>query len=269
MKSLLSTLLFFFPCTVFAQLINATPREDMQPYLDAHLAYPAKALKKGKQGKVVIGLLINKEGGIDSLAGLTNLGYGMEEEAIRVLKKTAPWKPATFAGMPVAMFFSQPIIFVLPADEKKKASIREVIDDVKTSRYLLLGLKTASEKKELILTKPQFFHQIRGIINDEYTALADSGIYELVLTSEHGDFYMSRTANFDMEDTKVGGLFHPFEQPDTLLFWTCPILSKTKAFKKFSGGRISHMGLSPSQSGYFISLDYAITEDAFTIRHAL
>ncbi len=60
---------------------------------------------------VVIKFVVSKTGELSNFAAETNLGYGMEEEAIRVIKKSMAWKPAIQNGNIVNAYRRQPIIF--------------------------------------------------------------------------------------------------------------------------------------------------------------
>jgi periplasmic protein TonB len=65
------------------------------------------------QYKVIIEFVVDKEGNVSDIKPLTNLGYGMEQEAIRVLKKATKWLPAIQNGYPVKAYRTQPITFVV------------------------------------------------------------------------------------------------------------------------------------------------------------
>lgn len=61
--------------------------------------------------KVIIQFVVDLEGNVSDIRPLTNLGYGMEQEAIRVLKKATKWEPAVQNGTYVKAYRKQPIIF--------------------------------------------------------------------------------------------------------------------------------------------------------------
>lgn len=61
--------------------------------------------------KVVIQFVVDLEGKVSDIKPLTNFGYGMEEEAIRVLKKADKWEPAIQNGRQVKAYRRQPITF--------------------------------------------------------------------------------------------------------------------------------------------------------------
>lgn len=59
----------------------------------------------------VVQFVVDKEGNISDVRALTNHGYGMEEEAMRVIKKGPKWNPAVQNGRQVKAYRKQPITF--------------------------------------------------------------------------------------------------------------------------------------------------------------
>ena len=59
----------------------------------------------------LIQFIVDKEGNISDVRALTNHGYGMEEEAMRVIKKGPKWTPAIQNGRQVKAYRKQPITF--------------------------------------------------------------------------------------------------------------------------------------------------------------
>jgi protein TonB len=55
--------------------------------------------------------VVDKEGNISDLRALTNHGYGMEQEAVRVIQKGPKWTPAQQNGRHVKAYRKQPITF--------------------------------------------------------------------------------------------------------------------------------------------------------------
>lgn len=62
---------------------------------------------------VVIQFVVDREGAVSDINPLTNHGYGMEAEAVRVLKKAAKWEPAIQNGVKVKAYRKQVIVFVV------------------------------------------------------------------------------------------------------------------------------------------------------------
>ena len=61
----------------------------------------------------LVQFVVDKEGNISDVKAMTNHGYGMEEEAVRVIKKGPNWTPAVQNGRQVKAYRKQPITFVL------------------------------------------------------------------------------------------------------------------------------------------------------------
>lgn len=60
---------------------------------------------------VVIQFIVDKQGHVSDIKALTNLGYGMETEAMRVIKRSGRWTPAIQNGNNVTAYRKQPITF--------------------------------------------------------------------------------------------------------------------------------------------------------------
>ena len=60
---------------------------------------------------VWVQFVVDKEGNVSDVKALTNHGYGMEDEAVRVIKKGPQWKPAIQNGRQVKAYRKQPITF--------------------------------------------------------------------------------------------------------------------------------------------------------------
>ena len=65
---------------------------------------------------VTVQFIVDKEGKISDVKALSNHGHGMEEEAIRVIKKGPDWVPAIQNGRNVKAYRKQPITFVVAAE---------------------------------------------------------------------------------------------------------------------------------------------------------
>ena len=89
-------------------------------YLGEHLKYPAAAQKANAEGKVFVRFLVTKEGEITNVQVLKGIGYGTDDEAVRVVKTMPRWEPARQDGKAVNVLYHLPIKFQL--EESKKES---------------------------------------------------------------------------------------------------------------------------------------------------
>ena len=65
---------------------------------------------------VYVQFVVSKDGSISDVKALTNHGYGMEAEAIKVIKKGPAWVPAVQNGRSVNAYRKQPITFQVQAE---------------------------------------------------------------------------------------------------------------------------------------------------------
>ncbi len=82
--------------------------------LMAKITYPKEALYRNISGKIKIYFEINKEGKVCNIRALSFIGFGLEEEALRVIKSMPAWIPATLNGKPGKVKRIIPISFRLP-----------------------------------------------------------------------------------------------------------------------------------------------------------
>jgi len=90
----------------------------LQANLNADLGAKYLKPKKGETitQTVIVAFLVDKEGKISDVKALTSHGHGMEEEAIKVIKKGPDWVPAIQNGRNVKAYRKQPITFVVAAE---------------------------------------------------------------------------------------------------------------------------------------------------------
>lgn len=62
---------------------------------------------------VIIQFVVDVDGSLSNIVPLSSKGYGLEQEAIRVLKQSKKWKPAIQNGRQVKAYRKQPITFVI------------------------------------------------------------------------------------------------------------------------------------------------------------
>ena len=63
--------------------------------------------------QVVVRFVVSKDGSISDVQAETTHGYGMEQEAIKIIKKGPKWTPALQNGRNVNAYRRQPITFVV------------------------------------------------------------------------------------------------------------------------------------------------------------
>ena len=82
-------------------------------FLSKNLRYPREAQDAGMGGRVYMSFVVEKDGSLSNFTVERGAGYGMDEEAARVLKLAKAWKPGIQNGRPVRVKFVIPINFQL------------------------------------------------------------------------------------------------------------------------------------------------------------
>ncbi len=70
--------------------------DGFEQYLKKHLKYPKRALKYRVEGQVRVRALVNSQGDLTDIEVVEGLGYGCDQEAIRLLKNSPKWTPASY-----------------------------------------------------------------------------------------------------------------------------------------------------------------------------
>ncbi|AQG80744.1 M56 family metallopeptidase [Spirosoma montaniterrae] len=82
-------------------------------YLGSNLKYPEAAQKVKAQGRVFVQFVVDKEGRVSNAKVLKGIGFGADEEAVRVVSEMPRWKPGRQGGQPVNVQYNLPINFQL------------------------------------------------------------------------------------------------------------------------------------------------------------
>jgi len=89
--------------------------KEWRRYLERNLDANTPVENGAPEGQytVVVQFIVDKEGKISDVKATTNHGYGMEEEATKIIRKGPAWVPAVQNGRNVKAYRKQPITFVV------------------------------------------------------------------------------------------------------------------------------------------------------------
>ena len=82
-------------------------------HLKNNLKYPHEAYSEGIQGSVFLSFNVKHTGEIKNVRVIRGLGYGCDEEAVRVLLNSGKWNPGTRNGEDVNSSSNIRIVFTL------------------------------------------------------------------------------------------------------------------------------------------------------------
>ncbi|RZK88344.1 MAG: energy transducer TonB, partial [Hymenobacter sp.] len=69
------------------------------------------ALREQAEGRVYVSFVVQADGTIADISVLKGLGYGLDEEAQRVVRQMPAWTPGRQSNHAVAVRFTLPITF--------------------------------------------------------------------------------------------------------------------------------------------------------------
>lgn len=87
--------------------------EGFAKYLRKNLRYPASAAESNISGRVYLSFIVEKDGSLTDIKVLKGIGFGCDEEAVRVLKKSPAWTPGIQNKQKVRVQYTLPIVFSL------------------------------------------------------------------------------------------------------------------------------------------------------------
>ena len=85
--------------------------EALMRYLQSHLRYPSAALAAQAEGRVYVSFVVQADGTIADISIPKGLGYGLDEEAQRVVRQMPAWTPGQQSHHAVPVRFTLPITF--------------------------------------------------------------------------------------------------------------------------------------------------------------
>ncbi len=80
-------------------------------FMNKNLRYPDAAVNNENQGTVIVQFKVSKEGKTSDFSVIRSAGKDLNDEAIRVMKKSGDWQPAMNGGTAVDAYKTQPVVF--------------------------------------------------------------------------------------------------------------------------------------------------------------
>ena len=86
---------------------------EMYKFLGKNLKYPTAAQRANIQGKVFLSFIVEKDGSITDIETMKGIGFGCDEEAMRIVKLMPKWIAGKQNGRNVRVKFTIPVFFRL------------------------------------------------------------------------------------------------------------------------------------------------------------
>lgn len=119
------------PEDVIFEVVEVSPdfvggMSKLMEYLSKNIKYPVEAQKAGKQGRVVVQFVVDKDGSILLPRIVRGIDPELDKEAIRVISTMPKWKPGFQRGKAVKVRFTVPVMFRLQEDSKEQPAYAPV-----------------------------------------------------------------------------------------------------------------------------------------------
>lgn len=119
------------------------------------IRYPKVARDENIQGRVIINFIVEKDGTLNDIKVLHDIGGGCGPEAIRVLSESPTWNPGIQDGKQVRVSYTMPVNFTLAGDFKKVTgtTFTDIKDDttktsIKLHDVVVVGYGSDSSKRK-------------------------------------------------------------------------------------------------------------------------
>ncbi|GAB3951501.1 hypothetical protein GCM10028805_31740 [Spirosoma harenae] len=82
-------------------------------YLKQRVNYPLEAQRAKIKGRAFVSFVVERDGRLTQIQVLKGLGYGCDEEAIRVVNMMPKWQPGSQSGILIRVKYNLPVAFGL------------------------------------------------------------------------------------------------------------------------------------------------------------
>ncbi|WP_461789231.1 TonB family protein [Pedobacter sp.] len=138
-------------------------------FLGANIKYPKEAAENNIQGNVFVSFVVEKDGSVTDIKIDRKLGYGTDEEAVRVLKLSRRWNPGLLDEKPVRTKYSIPIKFAL--NNGQKTMPKAMGEKVDVATFFNRATFPTDNAPLIVLDGKLFDGQIKDIKQDDIEAI--------------------------------------------------------------------------------------------------
>ena len=123
------------------QIVDVMPEfpggmDAMMEFISTNIKYPEDAVNEGKEGRVFISFVVEKDGLVSNIKVLRGVCESIDEEATRVVRAMPRWKPGIKDGKAVRVSFQLPITFKLgQMDNENKTTVKTVVAEDESGKH--------------------------------------------------------------------------------------------------------------------------------------
>lgn len=118
------------PAPVVFEVVEQMPKfsggiDGIMQYLARSMKYPVVAQESKTEGRVIVQMVINKEGQVTSTRVIKSVSPELDAEAIRVVSSMPKWEPGMQRGQTVNVRYTLPITFRLEKPQSTPAKVAQ------------------------------------------------------------------------------------------------------------------------------------------------
>lgn len=91
--------------------VKKCAEEKMLKFVYSNLKFPTEAVKNGTEGRVILQWKVARDGSLEDIKILKDIGDGCGQAAVDIIKKMPKWIPGKQRGRPVRVQYTFPIAF--------------------------------------------------------------------------------------------------------------------------------------------------------------
>ena len=140
---------------------------EMKKFLARNIRYPKEAQDSGKQGRVIVSFVVEKDGSISGTKVFASASPLLDAEALRVINAMPAWTPGKQQGKPVSVKYVVPVTFRLQTDNLSTIAIGELNSEDKQIKSVSYMTKRDGQPVEEATIKDDFDVEIDGVKSDK------------------------------------------------------------------------------------------------------
>lgn len=94
----------------------------MMEFIRRNMKYPNKMLENGRQGRVVVQFVVERDGSLSNLKIIKSVNSDFDTEALRIISEMPNWECGRWFGHPVRVIYTIPINFYISTSAAQKTA---------------------------------------------------------------------------------------------------------------------------------------------------
>ncbi|MFV0546566.1 MAG: TonB family protein [Bacteroides sp.] len=127
-------------------------QNELMKYLAENIKYPATAVEKNIEGRVIVQFIVESDGHISNPKIVRSIAPSLDAEAIRVVNAMPKWTPGKQRGKNVAVRYTLPIMYRLPKGKSEQSDFQKV-KSLEEKEVVVIGYNNPEAKKSQTIFK--------------------------------------------------------------------------------------------------------------------